>query len=117
MLVPFNREILSNSKIIEGNKFEDRYMDRASEEMFNSLYIEDVIESIRDSKLLYVIPAKSSDKYGRDLYNFIVEYRGYKYGLGATLNRDGSISVNTFLNEGMINYSLSNPSLFPQIEL
>ena len=105
MTQPFTKEILNTLPIKEGNLFEDRFIERASDNIFNNLTIEEVINSLTRAKEGYII--KASNKYGRDLYNFYISYKGYEYGLGATIE-DGYISVNSFLSIGQVNYGLNN---------
>ena len=114
MKAQITKEILANADIVEGPMFEKLFLDRVNDEMYETLYVDEIIKSVRKGVHGYIIV--NSYKYHRELINLIVEYRGHRYGLGIQ-NKNGKIYVNTFLTEGMIDYSMDRPKDFPQFFL
>ncbi len=106
------REILDTYELVEGSIFEEKYLDRASDAIYDAFTIEEIVASARESLCGYMIP--TSSKYGRALINLRVEVKGYIYGLGITLERGNKISVNTFLSEGQVEFSWKDGRSFPK---
>ncbi len=112
-------KIPSHFKVVENKKdnmFENRFLDRASDDLYNSLNIDEVVRSVKLSKGGYLI--ENSGKYNRTLINAVVDYKGFRYGLGIVVDYEQEIIlVNSFLNANQTNFSLRNKDRFPRYEV
>jgi len=111
--------LLATARVEEGPMFETQFLHQtngASEELYNAVSIEEVVESVRKGVHGYIIESKDSIKYHKVLINLVIEHRGFYYALGVQV-RDGVIYVNSFINEGRVDFSMSNTTAFPRFYL
>ena len=96
---------LTNLELVEGAQLYNRFADRASDEIYDNLLLEEVIESVRTARVGYQFNA---GKYNNSLQTaLVVDYRGHRYALGVSVEGN-TLVVRTFLNEGQVEYSLGN---------
>ena len=118
-MLPLTLNLLSTATIEEGPLFESRFLNEdtgASDELYNAVTVDEIVESVRLGSHGYIIQAKDSRKYHRDLYNLIIDYRGFRYALGVQVV-DSRVIVNSFINQGRLEHSMSLPHAFPQFYL
>ena len=118
-MLSITKELLANARVEEGPLFESRFLNEdtgASDELYNALDIDEVIQSVRKGVHGYVIPASSSAKYHRELINLVVEHRGFYYALGVQV-KDGVVFVNSFINQSKVEWSMNRVGSFPQFYL
>jgi len=118
-MLPLTLELLANARVEEGPTFESRFLNEdtgASDELYNALDIDEVIESVRKGVHGYIIQAKDSKKYHDDQYTLLVSHRGYNYGLGVKV-QNGVVIVASFIRGDKADWSMRRPHDFPQFYL